>query len=76
MPSSPIVFFDPDSEAAAEALAQALQAMPQGAVVFGLVLEVERQAGEEKLVNWEFAAPEVLKALALVLPGETSNSKE
>ena len=68
----PIVFFDPDSQAAAEALMQALQTLPQGAFVLGLIVKVERQADQEKIVNWEFAAPETLKSLALVLPGETS----
>ena len=68
----PIVFFDPDSQAAAETLAQALQMLPQGVLVLGLILKVEKQADQEKIVNWEFAAPETLKSLALVLPGETS----
>jgi len=68
----PIVFFDPDSQTAAETLAQALQMLPQGVLVLGLILKVERQADQEKIVNWEFAAPETLKSLALVLPGETS----
>ena len=73
----PIVFFDPDSQTAAETLAQALQMLPQGVLVLGLILKVERQADQEKIVNWEFAAPETLKSLALVLPGETSqHSKE
>jgi len=79
MPSSPkpasalpIVFFDPDSQTAAQTLAQALQVLPQGVFVLGLILKVERQADQEKIVNWEFAAPETLKSLALVLPGETS----
>jgi hypothetical protein len=40
--------------------------------VLGLILKVEKQADQEKIVNWEFAAPETLKSLALVLPGETS----
>ena len=70
----PIVFFDPDSQTAAETLAQALQMLPQGVLVLGLILKVERQADQEKIVNWEFAAPETLKSLALVLPGETSKS--
>ena len=68
----PIVFFDPDSQAAAQTLAQALQILPQGVLVHGLILKVEKQADQEKIVNWEFAAPEILKSLALVLPGETS----
>ena len=68
----PIVFFDPDSQTAAETLAQALQMLPQGVLVLGLILKVEKQADQEKIVNWEFAAPETLKSLALVLPGETS----
>jgi carbonic anhydrase/acetyltransferase-like protein (isoleucine patch superfamily) len=72
----PIVFFEPDSQAAAEALAQALRTLPQGALVLGLILKVERQADEERIVNWEFTAPEVLKSLALVLPGESSQPKE
>ena len=73
----PIVFFDPDSQAAADTLAQALQILPRGVLVLGLILKVERQADQEKIVNWEFAAPETLKSLALVLPGETSHhSKE
>jgi hypothetical protein len=46
--------------------------LPQGVLVLGLILKVERQADQEKIVNWEFAAPETLKSLALVLPGETS----
>ena len=61
-----------DSQAAAETLAQALQMLPQGVLVLGLILKVEKQADQEKIVNWEFAAPETLKSLALVLPGETS----
>ena len=69
----PIVFFDPDSDSAREALAQALQTLPKGALVLGLILKVERQADEEKIVNWEFAAPEVLKSLALVLPSEAAS---
>jgi len=40
--------------------------------VLGLILKVEKQADREKIVNWEFAAPETLKSLALVLPGEIS----
>jgi len=70
----PIVFLDPDSDEAADILTQAMQNLPQGALVLGLVLKIERLPdGNEKLVNWEYAAPEVLKSLALVLPsGETS----
>jgi hypothetical protein len=71
--SLPIVFLDPDSDEAAEVLTQALQSLPQGALVLGLILKIERLPdGNEKLVNWEYAAPEVLKSLALILPGETS----
>jgi len=76
----PIVFFDPDSEAAHTSLAEALQSLPPGALVLGLALKVERQDGAEKLVNWEFVAPEILKSLALALPsdltGELYPSKE
>ena len=68
----PIVFLDPDSDEAADLLTQAMQSLPQGALVLGLVLKIERLPdGNERLVNWEYAAPEVLKSLALVLPGET-----
>jgi hypothetical protein len=71
--SLPIVFLDPDSDEAAEVLTQALQSLPQGALVLGLILKIERLPdGNEKLVNWEYASPEVLKSFALVLPGETS----
>jgi hypothetical protein len=50
-----------------------MQSLPQGALVLGLILKIERLPdGNEKLVNWEYAAPEVLKSLALILPGETS----
>jgi carbonic anhydrase/acetyltransferase-like protein (isoleucine patch superfamily) len=69
----PIVFFEPDSDAAAEALSQALQTLPRGSLVLGLIVKVERQADEEKIVNWEFAAPETLKSLALVLPSQVAN---
>jgi hypothetical protein len=68
----PIVFLDPDSDEAADLLTQSMQSLPQGALVLGLVLKIERLPdGNERLVNWEYAAPEVLKSLALVLPGET-----
>ena len=67
----PIVFMDPDSDEAADLLTQSMQSLPQGALVLGLVLKIERLPdGNERLVNWEYAAPEVLKSLALVLPGE------
>ena len=67
----PIVFLDPDSDEAAEVLTQTLQSLPQGVLVLGLILKIERLPdGGERLVNWEYAAPEVLKSLALVLPGE------
>ena len=69
----PIVFYDPDSDAAAEALSQALQTLPHGSLVLGLIVKVERQADEEKIVNWQFAAPETLKSLALVLPPESAS---
>ena len=69
----PIIFLDPDSAEAADFLTQALQSLPQGALVLGLILKIERLPdGNEKLVNWEYASPEVLKSFALVLPGETS----
>jgi hypothetical protein len=68
----PIVFLDPDSDEATDFLTQAIQSLPQGALVLGLILKIERLPdGNERLVNWEYAAPEVLKSLALVLPGET-----
>jgi hypothetical protein len=68
----PIVFLDPDSNEATDLLTQAMQSLPQGALVLGLILKIERLPdGNERLVNWEYAAPEVLKSLALVLPGET-----
>ena len=67
----PIVFLDPDSDEATDLLTQAMQSLPQGALVLGLILKIERLPdGGERLVNWEYAAPEVLKSLALVLPGE------
>ncbi len=74
----PIVFLDPDSEAAQATLAQALRALPQDALLLGLILKVVQVAdGEERIVNWEFAAPDVVKSLALVLPSETTlSSKE
>jgi len=77
----PIVFYDPDSDAAAEALTQALQTLPHRSLVLGLIIKVERQPGNaEKIVNWQFAAPETLKSLALVLPpesaSETTQTKE
>jgi hypothetical protein len=69
----PIVFLDPDSDEAADLLTQAMQSLPQGALMLGLILKIERLPdGNERLINWEYAAPEVLKSLALVLPGETS----
>ena len=65
----PIVFFDPDSDEARLALAQALQDLPQGVITAGLIIKVEKTPeGYEKLVNWELTAPETLKALALILP--------
>jgi hypothetical protein len=72
----PIVFLDPDSEAAQAALAQALQSIPQSAIVLGLIVKVVRNADRERIVNWEFAAPETLKSLALVLPSETTPSSK
>jgi hypothetical protein len=79
-PTLPIVFLDPDSEAAAEALTLALRSMPHGLLTIGLIVKVQKCDDEEKVVNWEFAAPEVLKSLALVLPseaaGETSKSNK
>jgi hypothetical protein len=66
----PIVFLDPDSDEATDVLTQAMQSLPQGALVLGLILKIERLPdGDEKLVNWEYASPEILKSFALVLPG-------
>ena len=72
--TSSIVFFDPDSETARDALGNALRALPQEMLVLGLIVKVERKADEEKIVNWEFATPETVKSLALVLTGEMSPS--
>ena len=67
----PIVFLDPDSDEATDLLTQAMQSLPQGALMLGLILKIERLPdGNERLVNWEYAAPEVLKSLAMVLPSE------
>ena len=75
----PITFLNPDSDAAREALARSLQAIPSGVPIMGLVLKVaQTPEGEEKLVNYEFADPDFLKLLALVLPvvSEPNTTKE
>lgn len=71
----PIVFFDdPDSDAACETLGRLLRDLPQSTFVLGLIVKVTRSdVGEERIVNWEFAAPETLKSLALVLPPQKTN---
>ncbi len=66
--SIPITFLEPDSETAQERLAQVLQPIPAGVPIVGLVLKVvQRPGGEEELVNYEFADPDLLRSLALVL---------
>ncbi len=63
----PINFLNPDSEAAQAALAQAIQSIPVGVPIMGLVLKVARSLeGEETLVNYEFADPDWLRSLALI----------
>ncbi len=71
----PINFLNPDSETAQEALAQAIQSIPAGVPIVGLVLKVARSLeGEEKLVNYEFADPDLLRSLGLVLRADECES--
>ncbi len=66
--SLPIAFLNPDSEFAREALADAMQAIPPGVPIVGLVLKVQQTPeGEERLVNDEFADPDLIRSLVLVL---------
>ncbi len=64
----PITFFNPDHESAREALAGAIHRIPEGIPIIGLVFKVcQTPEGEEKLVNYEFADPDLIRSLALVL---------
>jgi len=64
----PITFLNPDSDSAREALACALQTIPAGVPVVGLVLKVVPTSdGGEQLVNYEFADPDLIRSLCLVL---------
>jgi len=79
--SLPIAFLNPDDEVAREALANAMQAIPAGVPIVGLVLKVQQTPeGEERLVNYEFADPDLIRSLALVLKPfksePTTTSKE
>ncbi len=58
----PITFLNPDSDVARDALARAMQSIPVGLPVLGLVLKVHANSrGEEKLVNFEFADPDLIQ---------------
>ncbi len=70
--SIPINFLKPDSETTPDTLAQAAQTIPEGTPVVGLILKViQTPEGEEKLVNYEFADPDFIRAFALALKTET-----
>jgi len=66
--SSPIVFFKPDDPLAGESLARSLEGSEQP--ILGLIVKVKKEDnGEEKIVNWAFADPILIKSLAaLCLP--------
>ncbi len=69
--SIPINFLKPDSETTPDTLAQAAQTIPEGVPVVGLILKIlQTPDGEEKLVNFEFADPDYVRALALALKTE------
>ena len=66
--SVPFSFVNPDSDAAREALSRAIQNIPEGVPMIGLVLKVaQSREGEERLVNYEFADPEWLRKMTFVL---------
>ncbi len=66
--SCPIIFHEPDSQAALEAWARAMQPIPPGVPVIALAFKVVQSPdGEEELVNYEFTDPDLLRSLALVL---------
>jgi hypothetical protein len=70
--SIPINFLDPDSETTRDTLAKAIQTIPEGMQVVGLILKVlKTPEGEEKLVNYEFTDPDFVRGLALALKTET-----
>jgi hypothetical protein len=67
----PITFLNPDSDIAREALERAMQSIPERDQSVGLVLKVAiTPEGDEKLVNYQFADPGLIRSLALVLPDE------
>ncbi len=62
--SLPIIFLKPDSDAAREALSQALQPIPPWVPVPALALKVViTPEGEEKLVNFEYIDSDLLRSL-------------
>ncbi len=64
----PIVFLNPDSEEALEAFSQAIGPIPAGVPIVGLALKyLQTPEGGERLVNYEFADPDLLRSLALIL---------
>ncbi len=66
--SNPIRFFKPDDPLAGESLARSLESTEQP--ILGLIVKVKQEDGEEKIVNWSFADPTLIKSMAaLCLPG-------
>jgi len=70
-PVSPIVFFEPDSDLAHEALSNALKTTPQDAMILGLIVKYDEK---NRIVNWEFATPDTVKSLALALASSNDPS--
>ncbi len=69
--SIPVNFLKPDSETTPDKLARAAQTIPEGVPVVGLILKIlQTPDGEEQLVNFEFADPDYVRALALALKTE------
>lgn len=69
--SNPIRFFKPDDPLAGESLARSLESTEQP--ILGLIVKVKQEDGEEKIVNWSFADPTLIKSMAaLCLPSTDS----
>ncbi len=64
-----IVFYNPDTPEAARSLANVLVALSPGDPILGLIVKVQDDGGEGRVINWMFADVNLLKSLAIVLPG-------
>jgi len=72
---SPVVFFDPDSPEAGEALAELLKSLPPERQVLGLIVKFVTNESGEQIVNWEYADARLLKAMTLVLPDQNPDKE-